>query len=51
MNLTKNSGSDKYGYRGIGFDVPSQFSLQNAEWNKNVIFGVYNISPVHADNN
>ena len=53
VKLTKNAGRDKYGYKdyGIGFDVCSQFSLQDCSWGKNIIiFRVDNSSSVHVDN-
>ena len=43
----------KYEYTGygIGFNAPSQLSLSDCSWGKNVIvFGVDNSSPVHAVN-
>ena len=52
MTLTKSADPDKYGYsdNGIGFDAPSNYSI-NGEYGKNaIILSVDNSISVHADN-
>ena len=53
VKLAKNADPDKYVYigYGIGFDLPSEFSLPDGSMGKNVIiFGVDMSSSEHVDN-
>ena len=53
VKLTKNADPDKYKYSGyaIGYDSPSEFSLNDGSVGKNVIiFGVDMSSSMHINN-
>ena len=53
MQITKNSDTDKYKYKGYGicFDEGGLFSIRNINNGRNVIiFGVHENSVIHANN-